>query len=76
MSFEGVYEMDVYSEDELRTVLATMQKLKGSYREILHLRHWSGLSFKEIAGVMGGTESSVRVTHHRALESLKAKMPH
>jgi len=40
-------------------------------RELLRLRYWSDLSFAGIAAVMGISENTAKVRHHRALSKLQ-----
>ena len=65
------------SED---TVLQSMEKLElirrlhdlpEPYREVMYLRAFGGLSFKEIGEVSGKTENWARVTFYRGKEKLK-----
>ena len=44
------------------------------YREILYLRIFGGLSFKEIGEIMGKTENWARVSYYRAKERLKKEV--
>ena len=52
--------------DERRTVLAALARLRDSDQEILRLAVWEELPHREIAGVVGCSESSVAVRLHRA----------
>lgn len=63
-SFEGFA-----SRDQLRRGLA---QLSSEQREPLLLHHFWGLSFKEIAGVLGIREGAAKVRAHRALTKLRA----
>lgn len=54
-----------------REVMAAMQKLPEDEREILSLAVSSELSYKEIAAVVGISESNVKVKVHRARLKLK-----
>jgi RNA polymerase sigma-70 factor (ECF subfamily) len=56
-------------------VTQSLQRLDERSRDILVLRHWSGFSLKEIAGLLSMREEAVRVRHHRALEKLRALLP-
>lgn len=47
-----------------------LKKLEPETREILILHHWQRHTFKEIAEILGTTESAARVKHHRALSIL------
>jgi RNA polymerase sigma-70 factor (ECF subfamily) len=51
-------------------ILEAVKSLKDKYREVVELRYWSGLSFREIGEMVGAKEESVRVRHHRALKML------
>ena len=44
------------------------------YREILYLRIFGGLSFKEIGEIMGKSENWARVSYYRAKERLKKEV--
>ena len=69
----------VESDDE--QTLATRQRLKRAMetlsdadREIVELRHHGGLSFKQIADVLGEPMGTLLARHHRALKKLKEMM--
>jgi RNA polymerase sigma-70 factor (ECF subfamily) len=51
-------------------VAQALSHLDEETREIVILHHWSRYTFKEIAELLGMTESAVRVRHHRALPQL------
>jgi RNA polymerase sigma-70 factor (ECF subfamily) len=72
---DSMYEIDVYTKSDIEVVKKVMATLKDEYQEILELRHFSECSFKEIAQILNMSSVAVRVTHHRALKALKAKMP-
>ncbi len=63
---------DRMSHAELRKAL---QKLKPAQREIVILRLWDGLSYKEIAQVTGKTEGNCKVIFSRTLDTLRAELP-
>jgi len=44
--------------------------LKPVHQEILRLRYWSDLSFKDIAVTLAMSEGAAKVSHHRALKKL------
>jgi RNA polymerase sigma-70 factor (ECF subfamily) len=48
-----------------------MQQLKPIYQDILHLRYFEEMSFKEISEILNKNEVTVRVYSTRALEKLK-----
>lgn len=70
-----MYEMDLDGVSNIAVIQRGIEKLRGAYREILELRYWSELSFKEIGDVLNSNESAVRVKHHRALSKLKKIIP-
>lgn len=70
---------DVLREVEERLKIEKLQqglaRLKSSEREILMLRLWQDLPFKEIAVILGKNEGAAKMSFARAMESLKKEMP-
>ena len=71
---------NLITESSEETALQSMEKiglirrlhgLPEPYREVMYLRAFGGLSFKEIAEVSGKTENWARVTFYRGKEKLK-----
>ena len=58
-------------EVEVDLVKRNIKKLKPEYYDILLLRFVEGLSIREIAEIIDKDVNNVRVTLHRAMESLK-----
>ncbi len=58
--------------DDILALRAAMQELPDADREIVHLRHFAGLSFKEIAAVLDQPLGTVLARQHRALKKLAA----
>ncbi len=52
-----------------------MQDLKSRDREIIIMRIWQDLSFKEIAECLGQNEGAVKMAFGRAISRLKTKVP-
>ena len=52
-------------------LLAAVARLPDRQREAVSLRHAGGLSFREVAEVMGCTEDAAKMLHHRALKALR-----
>ena len=50
-------------------------KLTAISREILNLRYWSELSYKEIAITIRTSENAAKVRHHRAIKELQTHLP-
>lgn len=63
---------DRYDIARLKTALGG---LEASKREIVLLRLWEGLSYKEIAEVVGKTEGNCKVIFSRTLSELRASVP-
>jgi len=63
-------ESQVVAGDERRMVLAALARLRGADQEILRLAVWEELPHREIARVVGSSESSVAVRLHRARNRL------
>ena len=59
-------EGQVVAGDACRTVLAALSRLRSADQEILRLAVWEELPHRDIAGVVGCSESSVAVRLHRA----------
>lgn len=60
----------VASEDRV-ALFRRLHELPEPYREILYLRIFGGLSFREIGEVQGRTENWARVTFYRSKEKLR-----
>jgi RNA polymerase sigma-70 factor (ECF subfamily) len=54
-----------------RQVRAALARLPEAQREAIVLHRFEGLSFAEIAGIVGLTESAVKVRAHRGYETLR-----
>ncbi len=52
-----------------------LQALKPAQREIVMLRVWEGLSYKEIADITGKTEGNCKVLFSRAVADLRKDLP-
>ena len=55
---------------DVRVALATLDPVK---REIVLLRIWDGLSYGEIASIVGKSEGNCKVIYSRALDALREK---
>lgn len=80
-SMESVEDVELASEfTALDSIVATeaegqvrevVQRLSPTQREVFTLRIAEGLSYKEIAEVVGTTEGAARVHYHNALRTIK-----
>lgn len=59
------------NHEDSRHLLKTLDELSESYRDIVILRYWSDLSFKEIGCTLEIPENTAKVMHHRALKKLE-----
>lgn len=65
---------EIDQKDKHARVVAAINTLPDSYREILTLKYLNGLDNNEIGAVLGKTQSNIRVLIHRSLTSLKQKL--
>ena len=57
--------------DEIRALEAALARLSEADRRVIHLRHFAGLSFARIAGILGEPLGTVLARQHRALKKLR-----
>ncbi len=69
----GVEEQLESAEDSARAQ-AALEKLEEPYKEVLTLRVFGELSFKQIAAVFHKSENWACVTYHRALKKMQTEM--
>ncbi len=60
--------------DEQQNLLCTLESLPGDQRELIALRIWSGLTWEEIAKLIGTSSSTAQRKYVSALELLKTKL--
>lgn len=65
------YEVEV---EDYRYLEKNMKKLPRNYQELLRLRYWSALTYREIAVFMNIKEGTAKVWHHRAIKSLRSNL--
>lgn len=66
--------MLVAARQEASRLLEVLDRLPPEHREVLHLRHFEGLSHEEIAERLGKSPDAVRQTWVRALRGLRDRM--
>lgn len=59
-------------EAELRQAICWLTKLEPAYRQVMLLRYVEDLPVKEIANILGETETAVSVRIHRAIKKLQS----
>ncbi len=62
------------STETTELVQKTLQNLKSEYREVIILREYEQLSYKQIAEITGDTESSVKSRLFKARQALTRKL--
>ena len=70
---EPLAQVDPFQREAVRQALA---KLPENQRTPIVLHRFEGLSFAEIAGVVGATETAVKVRAHRGYEKLRELLAH
>lgn len=60
---------------QMREVREHMRSLTSLQREIITLRLWEGLSYREIGEIVHASEGSVKVMFSRAMHKLRSSMP-
>ncbi len=65
----------IENKDMLKKVEIALEKLSEREREIITLRVWDELSYKEIAEVLGKSEASLKMAASRALKELRTHVP-
>jgi len=66
---------DLDTKQKLTEVKKYLKTLKSEQREIVILRVWEGMSYKEISEAMGKSEASCKMAFSRTIKILKEKMP-
>ncbi len=61
-------------EEQSLQIHRILHELKEPYKEVFQLRVFGELSFSQIAGIFGKTESWARVTYHRARLKIQERM--
>ncbi len=57
--------------DDAETIAAALRRLNGDDRELIELKIYGGLTFREISEVVGRPQSTIATQYRRALESLR-----
>ena len=69
-------EEDTLAREGHLELLKQIHSLSEPAREVVYLRAFGGLSFREIGDVLGKTENWARVTFYRSKERLKGGLDH
>jgi len=68
-------EREVDASLKLAEVKKYLKKLSVEQRDVVILRVWEGLSYKEIAAVLGKSENGCKMMFFRTIKKLKEEMP-
>lgn len=68
-------EIDVERRMQLEQVRKYLKALTPEQRAIVTMRIWDGLSFAEIAEVLGKTESGCKMSYSRTMRKLRESLP-
>ncbi|HMB65796.1 MAG TPA: sigma-70 family RNA polymerase sigma factor [Patescibacteria group bacterium] len=68
-------EAEVDTKRTLEEVKNFLKTLKKEQEEVVIMRVWEGLSYKEIAEVIGKSEANCKMIFSRALNSLRRELP-
>ncbi len=64
-------EAKIHNKVEIEKIKEFLQKLSSDQREIVLLRLWQDLSYKEIAAVMGKNEGACKMAYSRAMKMIR-----
>jgi RNA polymerase sigma-70 factor (ECF subfamily) len=66
-------EMQTGLRHQLEQIRKYIEELSSDQKEIIIMRVWDDLSFKDIAAILNKSESSIKMTFYRAMEKLQTK---
>lgn len=72
----GTVEEIFFKNNDRITLYEQIQRLDAQMKDVVYLRIYGELSFKEIAGILGKSENWARVTFYRSKNKLKGWMKH
>ena len=67
-------EEEYLAAQERQSLFRNLHECPEPYREVLYLRILGGLSFRELADILGRSETWARVTYYRGKEKLRGKV--
>ncbi|KMK95165.1 RNA polymerase sigma factor [Rossellomorea marisflavi] len=73
-SGDAVMEQLMENREEAMRVHKVLHSLQDPYKEVFTLRIFGELSFRDISGLFGKTESWARVTYHRARQKIQDRL--
>lgn len=67
-------ERDIETKEKLEKVIKYLENIDREHREILIMRLWDGLSYQEIAPILGKKEANCRVIFSRTIGRLRKEV--
>lgn len=71
---EGEPDRDTPTAESIESLRGALEQLSKPDREIVELRYHAGLTFKQIAELLGEPIGTLLARHHRALRKLRARL--
>jgi RNA polymerase sigma-70 factor (ECF subfamily) len=68
-------EIDAVNRENFNTLQRYLQKLPASKRDILILRVWQDLPFRDIAAILNQGEGQCKMTFYRLIRKMKQEVP-
>lgn len=75
LSSDDDMELDIDNKNKILAVKDYLKNLEKEQREIVIMRVWEGLSYKEIAEIIGKSEGSIKMSFSRTIKKLRKEMP-
>lgn len=72
---ENTVEDDIDMRQKIENIKKYLKELSGDQRDIIIMRLWQELSYQEIAGMLGKSEASCKMSYARGIKKLKDIMP-
>ena len=69
----NIYEKTVLNDD-IEKMKSAIKDLKKEYQDVIILHYLEDMSVAEVAGVLGKSETNVRVMIHRGINALRKKL--
>lgn len=71
---EAIVDKDILASESRVELLKKLQALNAEMREVMYLRVFGELSFREIGDILSKTENWARITFYRGKEKLKKEL--
>ena len=71
ISSDDDIELDIENREKIRKLKSHLKNLSSDQRDVVMLRVWNGMSYKEISDIMGKTDTNCKMIFSRATEKLR-----